>query len=154
MKMIYLLIFTISIFGCEQFPMDKRYRIFLKNNSGVNLQVYKALGDVIDSTAYPDTSLPRKLIRRFLEPNIEKQVLIYDGSGTIESFFERRLKDTLSIFIFNADTLQKYPWDTIRKRYMVLIRYDLSLQDLKNRRSFIEYPYDSTKGKLKVWPKK
>lgn len=41
--------------------------------------------------------------------------------------------------------------ERMREDYNILQRYDLSHEDLKKRNYVIEYPYDSTKGKLKVW---
>jgi hypothetical protein len=55
------------------------------------------------------------------------------------------------------DTLNKYPWETIRQEYNILVRYDLSLQDmnmLRNRNgdTEIQYPPDSRMRDMKMYP--
>jgi hypothetical protein len=55
-------------------------------------------------------------------------IMILEAS--IEEVFKYVKSDTLSFFIFSSDTLNKYPWDSIRSNYMILQRYDLSLTDL------------------------
>jgi len=48
--------------------------------------------------------------------------------------------DTLSVFIFDAQVLESTPWDTVKAKYIVLKRYDLSLDDLNRMNWTITYP--------------
>jgi len=59
-----------------------------------------------------------------------------------EVFFEEILVDDnkLIVFVFDADVIENYSWETIVENYMILKRYELSLEDLKNRHWIIEYP--------------
>jgi hypothetical protein len=57
-----------------------------------------------------------------------------------EGIFEDLPADTFMIFIFDADTLEQVPWDKVRSEYKILKRYDLSLQDLKDRDWKVVYP--------------
>ncbi len=90
---------------------------------------------------YPDTSLP------------EKKPIMFVVSP--HKFFTRRVgqntdwgevmktylpSDTLSLYIFRADTLRKYDWGTIRREYKILKRYDLSLMDLQKSNFNVYYP--------------
>lgn len=43
-------------------------------------------------------------------------------------------------FVYDATTLETTPWDTVVKYYMVLKRYDLSLEDLQGMNWTITYP--------------
>ena len=43
-------------------------------------------------------------------------------------------------FIYDANTLETTPWDTVAKKYLVLKRYDLSLADLERMNWTITYP--------------
>ena len=43
-------------------------------------------------------------------------------------------------FIYDACILETTPWDTIKAKYIVLKRYDLSLQDLQQMNWTITYP--------------
>lgn len=46
----------------------------------------------------------------------------------------------LYVFIFDAEVLEKIPWDTIRKNYMILRRYDLTVDSLNKLNWKIIYP--------------
>ena len=48
--------------------------------------------------------------------------------------------DTLSIFIFSQDTLDKYDWEDIQRGYKVLQRYDISFDDFVKRHGEFYYP--------------
>ncbi|MFN8208940.1 MAG: hypothetical protein U0T82_16260 [Bacteroidales bacterium] len=48
--------------------------------------------------------------------------------------------DTISVFIFDAQLLDSTPWDTVKAKYLVLKRYDLSLDDLNRMNWIINYP--------------
>jgi hypothetical protein len=56
--------------------------------------------------------------------------------------YEDRFKqhDTFMILVFDALVLETTPWDTVKAKYLVLKRYDLSLDDLKNMNWTISYP--------------
>ena len=43
-------------------------------------------------------------------------------------------------FIYNAQTIDAMPWDTVKKKYLILKRYDLTLQDLQQMNWTITYP--------------
>lgn len=49
-------------------------------------------------------------------------------------------KGFLELFLFNADTLQKYPWQTIVSGYLVAKRYILTYDSLKANNNIIRYP--------------
>ena len=128
---------TLAYVGCKRLAMDREYVIDLVNNADHSIGYYFAHGGKY-GTYYPD-SLP--------ETN---QYVIYDISGVLspglasdlewDVFFDRLPKDTLSVFIFHTDTLNKYTWDEVRDGYMILRRYDLSESDLKQMDYTIVYP--------------
>ena len=55
-----------------------------------------------------------------------------------QAYFKYR--DTLSVFIFDAQVLESTPWDTVKAKYLVLSRFDLSLDDLNKLNWIITYP--------------
>jgi hypothetical protein len=61
------------------------------------------------------------------------------GSGPA-LFTRRGYTDTLSIYVFDTDTLNTYDWVKVKVGYKVLKRYDLSLDDLKQMNWTITYP--------------
>jgi len=48
--------------------------------------------------------------------------------------------DSLSIYVFDADTINKYSWEKIRADNIVRKRYDFSIDDLKARNWIISFP--------------
>ncbi|MFQ3576991.1 MAG: hypothetical protein SNJ77_11205 [Cytophagales bacterium] len=106
-----------------------------------------------DGFAYPDTNLPQNNfgLYRSVKSNYNHRNC---PSVKWEDIISKLPKDTLSIYFFNSDTLENQTWEEIRNKHIVLQRYDLSIHDIKHRGDIIEFPYDSTKGKLKVWTRK
>jgi hypothetical protein len=96
---------------------------------------------------YPDTSLPEK------KPNLYKINREWHISLNLsENQIFKNLSDTLSIFFFDPDTLAKYEWATIRQEYKILMRYDLSHNDLKKLDWCIYYPPIEAMKNIKMWP--
>ncbi len=72
--------------------------------------------------------------------------------GLIKEYDENRRNDRLRkiltespdkvymVFIFSYDSLSKLPWAKIRDNYMVLKRYDLTLDELERTNGTIIYP--------------
>ena len=102
----------------------------------------------VEDIYYPDTTLPKKY------PHLNKVSEVW---GTRDPFTEDYIlslfpADTLSIFFFDPDTLAKYDWETIRKDYKILIRYDLSRQDLKKLDWHFYYPPTEEMKGMKMFP--
>ncbi|HMV25802.1 MAG TPA: hypothetical protein PLH27_08190 [bacterium] len=86
---------------------------------------------------YPDTSIGEILSGEDIKPNSQR---VFGIQGRWEERFEDLPAETLMIFIFDADTLDQVPWEKVRSEYKILRRYDLSLQDLKDRDWKVVYP--------------
>ena len=115
-------VFLILLFGsaCEKF-MEKKYVIKMENQT--NERLYTAVGTTGTGTAgiYPDTALPaEKPIFSTVSPNSTGYVIY--SSAKIEIIFEALPNDTLSIYVFNADSVNAQGWDVIRSQYKVLKR--------------------------------
>jgi hypothetical protein len=89
-------------------------------------------------SSYPDTAISE------LKPSfcfVAAHGRNYLGNGEKwENVFPKLPADTLSIYVFSADTLKAFDWSQIRTGYKVLKRYDLSLQDLEKTNWVINYP--------------
>jgi hypothetical protein len=48
--------------------------------------------------------------------------------------------DTLSIYFFSQDTLNKYSWEEIQRDYKILRRYDLSIEDIHKLHNEYDIP--------------
>jgi len=120
------IVFFISI-GCKN---NCHHDITFINNSNKNLYYYEG--------SYPDTSIfdynPLITNYYFIPKNTHSRF-------QISSCFEQRFNLTPKIiyFIFDAEVLKTIPWDTVMKKYMILKRYELTLQGLKDSNWTITY---------------
>ena len=147
--LLFLIGICIVVLFCRC-PIDAEYRLEFYNLTNDTLDVYLAFGH---QTAYPDTTLP-------VDPNKasiggaspHKTGLIWISDVPYEKAIKGLPKDTLSVFIFNADTLKAYNWKVIRMDYKILVRYDLSLTDLQILNFTIPYPPSKTMKGMKMYP--
>lgn len=101
---------------------------------------------------YPDTMLP---IERTTSGSIlpfQKEVLSPKTVSWKSIYDVKADNDTLSFFIYDVDTLDKYPWKVIRENYMILQRYDLSIYDFRKLNYTIYYPPTEAMRNMKMWP--
>lgn len=100
---------------------------------------------------YPDTTLPEK---NPIPHKFNKEYHFSFGEGNVHenTLFALFPTDTMSVFFFDPDTLEKYEWEIIRKDYKILVRYDLSHPDLKLLKWCIFYPPTETMKKMKMYP--
>lgn len=136
--------------SCEKLSLaEKFYTITLVNNSKSKLNYL--IKSEESNIQYPDTQLPIQLpFFGLIDANSEAYI---DSRLDWKNRIPLIKSDTLSIYLISVNTINKNSWDSIRSNYLILQRYDLSLEDLKHRNYTIEFPYDSTLGKLKVWKK-
>lgn len=97
------------------------------------------------SKAYPDTSLPNLTYQAgspfavpstLVEPGGSQPIPIPDS---LDMYFATIPSDTLQIFIYSARVVQTTPWDTVVARYMVLKRYDLTLDSAQKIAGIVNY---------------
>jgi hypothetical protein len=130
MKYLLSIIILFTLLACT--PMDREYSILIKNNTSVSIFFYV-------SQDYPDTLLPQtKQYVKIIETNNTKS---FDNPHKWEDDFSTIYpKDTLLIFFFNADTINRYDWETIRKGYKIMERRAYSKGDLEKSNWTITYP--------------
>lgn len=154
------IIFSLMLLGsfsCKDFP-EKSYDLQIKNNSNVDICCYFYLvwegGN--NGVVYPDTLLCFDKKELICINTLEK----YNTSrpvGPITEWISSLPQDTLSIFIFSKDTLDKYSWPEVQSGYKILQRYDLSLEDFKklsdkNGIPVITYPPSEAMKDMKMYP--
>jgi len=135
MKKYIFFIIIITINSCVDLD-GTDYRLKIVNSTSKYLYFN-------DQYKYPDT-----LIEEFNNIGLKDSYLIDPNSEKLiptqvpwERIFRNDLpSDTLSIFIFDGEIIETVPWDTIRKNYMILKRYDLSYDDLVRMNWTISYP--------------
>lgn len=111
---------------CE-LATDHSYVIELINEADHPIGYYVGAGGKY-GTFYPD-SLPQT--NEYVVYNIEDSYPQgVESHISWDEYFDSLPHDTLSLFIFHTDTLNKYTWEEIRDGYKILKRYDLSKDDI------------------------
>ncbi len=105
---------------------NKDYEYFFIKNL-YNRAIYYSTSDY-----YPDTSIVKEY--RSIGPINPTEEIYFDAGY---DGFKR--KDTLIFFIFDAETIEQVPWDTIISKYMILKRFELSEEDVRNMNDTITF---------------
>jgi hypothetical protein len=129
---IMLCLLFISATCCRN-DKDCHYNVYIKNNSDKTIYFYL-------STLYPDT------LYLYVNPTVAgdeykvkpHQTTNDSHNSCVEGYYYRTQK--LIYFIYDAQTLETIPWDTVTKKYMILKRYELTLHDLDSLNWTITYP--------------
>lgn len=124
MKFLVLLLSVICISAtCSKDRVKTAF--FIKNNS--TKSIYFAFSD-----KYPDTSIP---------PYIPLAIVTDpQGSGGPFLYSVSSNSGIVEIFLFDSSIVASKPWDSITKNYMVLKRYDLTIDSINKMNTTITYP--------------
>jgi len=144
-KILVVLLIFITFTGC---PMDYSQGFRFYNNS--TCAVYIDLGIIsrdFGGTLYPDTAISKTKVGVLFK---QGEGFFYDYSSGKECLFKKN--DTLSLFIFDADTFNIYSWEEIQKGYKILQRYDISYANIKALRYNISYPPTEAMKNVKMYP--
>ena len=133
---------TITIFAlliliitsCRKDYYDTRLN-FVNNSDS---SIYVISSDFYKDTAYVYVNYyPGNDPNQFkIEPHETKIPIMPIGSW--ERIYEE--EDTIAFYVFDAQILETIPWDTIKSKYLVLKRYDLTFADLVRQNWTITYP--------------
>ena len=133
-----VLLLTTIVSSCGDRVFGTKIGFAIVNNADHPIGFYIADGGPY-GTYYPD-SLPETNdyitydSRTVIQPGLK---IRYCPSW--EAYFKDQPFDTLSVFIFHTDTLNKYSWEEVRDGYKILKRYDLGKDDLENMHQLV-YP--------------
>lgn len=135
---IFSLMFTLLFcMGCpDQSDMPDSV-ITIRNNSS---------GDVLHFLEYRapvDTALPLNSIFPSSE-NIPITIINANSERDYKDSYIQGFKDNpdkvLMIYLFSRDTIEQVSWDRIVDEYLILKRYDVTLEDLEAMEWKVEYP--------------
>jgi len=111
---------------------NEMYRqIYINNQSGKD--IYYGI-----SFEYPDTGLIVTTNRPGKNGNISQKIKKGDQGSTPAGILG--VNSTGQIFIFDADTIEKLPWDSIVKHKRYIRRYQFTKNDLEKSNWTITYP--------------
>lgn len=127
----------------------------LYNESAFGLYFYcpsAVVMSTVGSCVYPDTTIcfGKLTEAEFVDAHGMKG--IHSQAKYIESWFSCFPNDTISIFLFDEEIVETVPWETVVKEYLVLQRYDLSIEDFKRLDNDIHYPPTPEMRDIHMWP--
>ena len=70
----------------------------------------------------------------------------------MKRWFSAFPQDTMSIFIFDEETVNHNPWKIVAEEYLVLQRYDLSIDDIKKLGYDVHYPPTPEMQDIHMYP--
>lgn len=120
--------------------MDRRLRIVNNSSDTIvpNLSCFYPDTSLLVNFNVKQTNLVIDTINNIITP---QNNIILQVAGTWEYIFARDIpSDTLEIFIYNLNILRTVNNDTIVKKYLILKRYELSLDSLEKSNWIIYYP--------------
>jgi len=78
---------------------------------------------------------------------------IDNRDAMLQSFcYENSFSDTMFVYVFDAMVIRHRPWEVIARDYLVLQRYDLTLEDLQRLNWRITFPPDERMRNVKMYP--
>lgn len=135
--------------------MDWEYAYYLRNDAEYPITVLELSESwTMENELYSDTTLPYEVAYYSLAPAHKGwNANIWPRSTELEDFMERRQIDTVCVFVFKSETLQKCSWDSIRSGYLVLQRYDLSREDVISlKHTYLCFPPSEAMKGIRMWP--
>lgn len=162
-KLNLFLIVTFCFGGCILFDppwMMTSFCIDNRSDEGVYVFLSRADGKVF----YPDTCLPEDGLiygKLLFKEQFEEDILLNPIAPNTRTIFTevggdlRRVDpfcDTVSVFVFNKDTFEMYGYENVRQNYRILVRYDLSISDIRSLQFCLPYPPDESMKNMKMYP--
>ena len=153
------LFFSFSLTSCEKslsYLFGKGSFVF-KNNAQYDIMFYSPLikphtNDPNENIIYPDTSLcPQMPSKMFVIHSREEGYYNgYRGKDTREDIWP--YNDTISLFVFNADSVSKYGWDPTKEELVLLQRYDVVFDEITGYGKQPTFPPTEAMRDIKMWP--
>ena len=130
--------------------------IKFSNKKEINLRVNYRF---VHPNHFPDPSNIRNLYDTASKSIYKVHIGEKDNESAINSIscFERTFKienysDEVFIYVFDSEVVENTPWEVVARDYLVLKRYDLTLDDLQILDWKITYPPDERMKDMKMYP--
>ena len=115
-----LLIILFSLTACPEDKFDYEEFTFY-NYSEHNVAIYLGVAPrERGGSLFPDTGIME--IRTVSNT-------IKSGKHIGYGYNKNKQNDTLCLFVFDIDTINKYSWEDVKNNYLILKRYDLTFSD-------------------------
>ena len=153
--LLLLMICTANMCEKKEDSENCHFAIKFSNNTTKNLRVKSAYHSVHHPEPLDITRLSYTAMGEMYKINSNEQDnrSAMKIRGCIEKVFKREgYTDTVFVYIFDAELIENTPWEVIARDYLVLKRYDLTLEDLNSLNWNIPYPPDERMKNMKMWP--
>lgn len=116
------------------------YAFSVKNNSSSDVYfICPSYPPRMQYCIYPDTTV-RFTINGLHRICVNSSFTKYTSCKIIEDWFSYFPNDTVSLFFFDPEVVASNSWETVVDEYLVLQRYDLSIEDFRKLDGRIPYP--------------
>lgn len=135
--------------SCDKMLLGERF-YFIKVSNSSTKPIYFYDASIQMETQYPDTALPK--VRPSLVKIKSLESFRIDSRTKWEDNIQKLPRDTLSIFIIDSEEYENKSWNEVKNNYLILKRYDLSLENLKALNWTVTYPPTTDMKKMKMFP--
>ncbi len=139
-----LMVFTLlpPLVSCNKYQYLSEFRgLDLYNDSEIPLKIYGEMSK--------DTTISHEIPLFIM---LWSSGLMADEDTGNEWISAMAPTDTLRLFYFHSDSIAHLGWNKIRDDYMVLVRYDLSQEDIYNLDAEIHYPPTDAMKDIHMYP--
>jgi hypothetical protein len=136
-SLVFIVGLVVSSFKCKQESGDCHKSIKVINNTADAIYIG------FTTAAFPDTLFSNAVPNPALQPAAKKikageqnntAISVVHGGQCIED------ATNIMVYVFDATVLETIPWDTVKAKNSYVKRYDLTLQQIKDRNWVIAYP--------------
>ena len=170
--LIFMLMSLGSCFYDEESPVGLEPAAYLENKSEHGIMVcwnYCFSYYIPDLIARTDTLLPAQYYSSSFEEELDSAAyynpllfIVEPGDKSyvecieydpLDRLFADLPHDTLSVFVLHADTVRQYSWERICADNNIVVRYDLSKNDvLSFKNHIVPFPPTEAMRDLNMWP--
>lgn len=120
------------------------YHLDIENNSNDTIVAFK-----VHEPGYRDTILPptKPGNIRFLQPHTRSS---FTSQVPYEEIFKKLDRDTMSFYFYKYHIFSTMDWNEVRENRLFLMRYELSLDDMKRLSFSVPYPPNEAMADMKV----
>ncbi len=135
-KKILIPILFFSIQSCVVDKYDDRLKLI--NNSDSKLFTYSGFSDIKDTLITCDNCFTQEV--NWVESYGKDTLSIGVHGKLYDEYLIKNPNQIFRVFVFESDTIKKYGWEKAQKDYLILKRYDINLEYIKNNKWIIKCP--------------
>jgi len=133
-----VLLLVFSLISCFEDTNPVDATIVIRNNSNIDITYYLKNNKISDTSLY---TIGHSLSKDYFVNRIISARGVLEIPDSYRKSLKKMSKDeVMMVFLFSRDTIEQVLWERIADEYMVLKRFDLTLDSLEKRNWVLEYP--------------